>query len=56
MIRIDQEKDIEVLRNLARVQEGEIKRLIQKILALTQKILELQGKDSASVISALQVE
>ena len=49
MIRIDQEKDIEVLRQLARLQENEIKRLTDKIVALTQKILELQGKDSSDL-------
>lgn len=54
MIRIDQEKDIEVLRQVAGLLERENQLLTQKIVALTKEILQLKGQDTTAL--QLQLE
>jgi transposase len=45
MLRLDQEKDIELLRQAALLLERENKRLVAKVVELTKELLVAQGKD-----------
>lgn len=48
-LRLDQEKDPEVLRQAARLLERENQRLTQKVVELTQQLLQLKGKSSSQL-------
>ncbi|MDE3070407.1 MAG: IS66 family transposase [Acidobacteriota bacterium] len=49
MLRLKEEKDPEILRQAALLLEAENGRLIQKNIALTKKLLELQGADKGQL-------
>lgn len=47
MLRLDEEKDLEVLRQAAKLLEAENRRLTQKLVELTRQLLEARGEDRA---------
>lgn len=54
MLRLREERDPEILRQAALLLEAENGRLVQKNIALTKKLLELQGADKAQLELKLQ--
>ena len=55
MIRIERERDIEVLRQVARLQDREIEKLHERITRLTVENAKLKGQDGAQAL-ALELE
>jgi len=53
MLQIETERDIERLRQVARLQEAEIHRLLARLAELTRQLAEARGED---VVRALQLE
>ncbi len=49
VVRIDSERDIEVLRQAAQILDSENRRLIEKNVELTRKLLEVQGLDQGKL-------
>ena len=59
MLRLDREKDPEVLRQAAQLLERENQRLVAKVVELTRQLLAAQGKDATELqqrIAALEEE
>jgi transposase len=54
-IRIQEEKDIEILRQIALVQDREIRVLVERIQKLTQQLARLQGHEAARVQQELDL-
>ncbi len=52
MVRVESERDIEILRQIAILQDREIARLHARLVAVTRENAQLQGRD----VSALQHE